>query len=61
MTSVPHLCVRTSQTQYDDVRAAWPSTVHPDASATDFTHNMLVFALSAVVTYESFIKTGLIA
>lgn len=29
--------------------------------AVEFTHNMLVFALSTGVTYESFIKTGLIA
>lgn len=53
--------MHTSQTQHDDVRAAWPDSVRPHAWAADFTRDVLVFALSAVVTYESFIKTGLIA
>lgn len=44
-----------------DVRALWPNTACPSVTAAGFTHNMLVFAVSTGVTYESFIKTGLIA
>lgn len=52
---------QSTQLRYDDVRAVWPKTARPDDTAADFAHNTLVFALSTGVTYESFIKTGLIA
>lgn len=56
-----HSYTHTQFKYWYDVRALWHNTVCANVTAAGFTHNKLVFALSTGVTYESFIKTGLIA
>lgn len=43
------------------VLPVWPNTVSLCVIEADCSHNMLVFAPSSMVTYKSFIQTGLIA